>query len=153
MADKKKPKIKKKKQPAGAGPQRETAPGSGRKKAEAKAAAGAYPPVVALDVGTTKIACLIGEVNDEGELSRITGIGHHPAKGMHKGVVVDLEDAAESIGASVSQAAQAAGVDARAAFVGVAGAHVVSMNRKVSLTNANEDRRVTRAEQIGRAHV
>ncbi|MHB8792083.1 MAG: cell division protein FtsA [Thermoleophilia bacterium] len=106
-----------------------------------------FPPVVALDVGTTKIACLIGELDGDGNLARLAGSGHVPAKGMHKGVVVDLEDAAKSISDSVSQAEEAAGYQVREVFVGVAGAHVVSMNRKVSLTNPNEDGRVTKAER------
>src|SRR5665811_1018902 len=106
-----------------------------------------FPPVVALDVGTTKIACLIGELDSEGNLARLAGSGHSPAKGMHKGVVVDLEDAARSIRDSVSEAEAAAGYQVREAFVGVAGAHVVSMNRKVTITNPNEDGRVTRAER------
>ncbi len=106
-----------------------------------------YPPVVALDVGTTKIACLVGELDADGRLARVTGLGNTPARGMHKGVVVDLADAAAAIGASVSQAAEAAGVEIEAACVGVAGSHVVSMNRKVSITNPNEDGRVTKAER------
>ncbi len=106
-----------------------------------------FSPVVALDVGTTKIACLIGEINTDGDLSRVAGIGQAPAQGMHKGVVVDLEDAARSISASVEKAEAAAGYQVREAFVGVAGAHVVSMNRKVTIKNPNEDRRVTKAER------
>ncbi len=106
-----------------------------------------YLPVVALDVGTTKIACLIGEIDDEGNLSRLAGSGHAPARGMHKGVVVDLEDAAGSIRASLGEAEAAAGYRVREAFVGVAGAHVVSMNRRVTITNPNEDGRVTKAER------
>ncbi|MBI5871344.1 MAG: cell division protein FtsA [Actinobacteria bacterium] len=106
-----------------------------------------FPPVVALDVGTTKIACLIGELDSEGNLARLAGSGHAPARGMHKGVVVDLEDAARSIRDSVAEAETAAGYQVQEAFVGVAGAHVVSMNRKVSLANPNEDGRVTRAER------
>ncbi|MDO8736399.1 MAG: cell division protein FtsA [Thermoleophilia bacterium] len=106
-----------------------------------------FPPVVALDVGTTKIACLIGELDADGNLGRLVGSGHSPAKGMHKGVVVDLEDAAQSIRDSVSEAEADAGYRVREAFVGVAGAHVISMNRKVSLTNPNEDGRVTKAER------
>lgn len=103
--------------------------------------------MVALDVGTTKIACLIGEIGAGGALRSVKGIGNVPAKGMHKGVVVDLEDSAASICASVEQAAAKAGAEAREAFVGVAGAHVVSMNRRVSINNPNPDRRVTAAER------
>ena len=106
-----------------------------------------YGRVVALDVGTTKIACLVGVLNADGTLARVTGIGHAPANGMHKGVVVDLEDASRSIHAAVEQAAQDAGVPIPEAFVGVAGAHVVSMNRKVVLDNPNPDHRVTSAER------
>lgn len=106
-----------------------------------------YPPVVALDVGTTKIACLVGELNGAGHLQRVTGIGNAPAKGMHKGVVVDLEEAAAAIAESAAQAASASGIEIREAFVGVAGAHVVSLNRKVGITNPNADGRVTKAER------
>ena len=109
----------------------------------------AFSPVVALDVGTTKIACLIGELDADGNLVRIMGIGNVPARGMHKGVVVDLADASASIAESVASAATAAGVAPGAAFVGVAGSHVVSMNRKVSITNPNADGRVTPEERKG----
>ena len=143
----------------------------------------AYPPVIALDVGTTKIACLVGELGAAGGLERVTGIGSAPARGMHKGVVVDIEEATASIRAAAEAAATAAGLDTPAAaardgkpadysqaagmmsieeeedpgappgifaagvYVGVAGSHVVSMNRRVSLTNPNPDHRVTRAER------
>lgn len=106
-----------------------------------------YPPVVALDVGTTKIACLLGELDAGGGLSTVTGVGNVPARGMHKGVVVDLDEAAASIRAAAAQAAEASGKPVREAFVGVAGSHVVSMNRRVSLTNPNADGRVTAAER------
>ena len=106
-----------------------------------------FPPVVALDVGTTKVACLIAELNADGSLKRVRGCSKVPARGMHKGVVVDIEEAA----AVIAEAAESAAAEARAEvldiFVGVAGSHIVSMNRKVSLTNPNEDGRVTIAER------
>lgn len=110
---------------------------------------GDFQPVVALDVGTTKIACLIGELDADGNLVRVLGIGNVPARGMHKGVVVDMADASASIAESAAIAAAAAGVTPREAFIGVAGSHVVSMNRKVSVTNPNEDGRVTPEERKG----
>jgi len=103
--------------------------------------------VVALDVGTTKVACLVGELDADGTLARVTGIGSAPARGMHKGVVIDLDDASGSIHQAVEQAAGAAGVPIPGAFVGVAGSHIVSMNRKVTLDNANPDHQVTSAER------
>lgn len=102
-----------------------------------------YPPVVALDVGTTKVACLVGELNDEGRLSKVRGLAKVAARGMHKGVVVDVEDAAACIREAVESAASEARATVKDAFVGVAGSHVVSMNRKVALNNPDEDGRVT----------
>ncbi len=116
-----------------------------KKQAGSRGAVSPYPPVIALDVGTTKIACLVGELDEKGKLRKITAIGNAPAQGMHKGVVVDIKDASESIKA----AAAAAGVaeQANGVFAGVAGAHMVSMNRRVSLDNPNADGRVTKAER------
>ncbi len=108
-------------------------------------AASPFPPVVALDVGTTKIACLAGELDEKGKLGKITGTGNAPARGMHKGVVVDIKDASESIRASAAAAGATEG--AGGVFAGVAGAHIVSMNRRVSLDNPNPDGRVTKAER------
>ncbi len=117
-------------------------------------AAREYPPVIALDVGTTKIACLHGELDGGGNLIAVTGIASVPARGMHKGVVVDMAEASESIRAAAEAAAAAAAEDeqdetaaAAGVFVGVAGSHVVSMNRRVSITNPNPDHRITRAER------
>lgn len=107
----------------------------------------AWPLVAALDVGTTKIACLAGYPGEDGGLGSVTGLGTAPAAGMHKGVVVDIGDAAASIESAVEQAAAAAGADIPDVFVGVAGSHIVSMNRKVVITNPNADGRVTSAER------
>jgi cell division protein FtsA len=111
------------------------------------AAAASYGTVAALDVGTTKIACLIGELGADGVLARVIGTGNVPARGMHKGVVVDLELASSSIHGAVEQAATQAGQPVPDAYVGIAGSHVVSMNRKVAIDNPNEDNQVTSAER------
>ncbi len=116
---------------------------SGRDQGRGAAHAG-YPPVVALDVGTTKVACLVGELGAGGELARLRGVAKVPARGMHKGVVVDLDEAAESVREAVSQAGKAARAVVRDAFVGVAGSHVLSLNRKVAVTNPASDGRIDR---------
>lgn len=120
---------------------------SRRKRAETKGAKTSYPLVAALDVGTTKIACMTGELGDDGRLTAISGVGNVPAEGMHKGVVVDLEKASASIRAAAAEAAAAAGAPVTDVFVGVAGSHVVSINRRVALDNPNEDNRVTQADR------
>ncbi len=113
-----------------------------------KEGAGAtYPPVVALDVGTTKIACLVGELGPDGRLARVRSTATVPAQGMHKGVVVDRGEAAGSIRAAAARAAEEARARLQETFVGVAGSHIISMNRKVAIDNPNQDRRVTSAER------
>ncbi len=106
-----------------------------------------FPPVVALDVGTTKVACLIGELAPDGSLRRVRGSARAPARGMRKGVVVDIEQAASVINEAAEAAAREARAEISEAFVGVAGSHIVSMNRKVAINNPNEDGRVTSSER------
>ena len=126
--------------------------GSGKHKRDGGGRAGdgqdaSFPPVVAVDVGTTKIACLVGELGPEGNLARVRSCATVPARGMHKGVVVDQEDAAGSIRAAVEKAAEGARARLEEATVGVAGSHILSMNRRVAIDNPNEDRRITTAER------
>ena len=62
--------------------------------------------LAAIDVGTTKVCTTIAEINDGGSI-RITGVGVTPSKGLHKGLVVNINDAKESIRESVKKAEQA----------------------------------------------
>lgn len=117
------------------------------RQAAAENASPEYGTVAAIDVGTTKIACLVGELSAEGTLARVIGTGKVPAKGMHKGVVVDLELASRSIHGAVELAATEAGRPIPDAYIGVAGSHVVSMNRTVAIDNPNDDNQVTSAER------
>jgi len=85
--------------------------------------------VVGLDMGTTKVAALIGEFTSEGE-TRVIGAGSAPAEGIKKGVVVNMDAAAESVRAAVSQAERMAGVEIRGVCAGVSGPHVRSFNSR-----------------------
>ena len=83
--------------------------------------------VVGIDVGTTKVCTLIAAVSPEDQLE-IIGAGITPSRGMRRGVVVDVDDAVQAIGASVQKAEQQSGYKIMSAFVGISGAHISSTN-------------------------
>jgi cell division protein FtsA len=85
--------------------------------------------VVGLDMGTTKVAVCIGEFTSEGE-TRIVGAGSAPAEGIKKGVVVNMDQAADSVRAAVSQAERMAGVEIRGVCAGISGPHMRSFNSR-----------------------
>ena len=85
--------------------------------------------IVSLDLGTTKISCIIAEV-DEGGVPSIVGVGSCPSKGMRRGVVINIEQTASTINRAVEEAERMAGIEVSAVFAGIAGDHIRSMNSK-----------------------
>ena len=85
--------------------------------------------VVALDVGTSKVVALIGELAPDGSLE-LAGVGSHPSRGLKKGVVVDIESTVQAIQRAVEGAELMAGAHVDAVYVGIAGSHVMSTNSK-----------------------
>jgi len=85
--------------------------------------------VVALDIGTTKISVLVGEV-DENRKVRVLGASAWPSEGIRKGVVVDIEKATHSIRSAVDDAEKMAGVEITGACVGISGPHIQSYSSK-----------------------
>ena len=83
--------------------------------------------IVALDLGTSKVVALVGEINDNGTLE-IIGIGSYPSRGMKKGVVVNIESTIQSIQRAVHEAELMAGTQIHSVYVGIAGSHVRSLN-------------------------
>ena len=83
--------------------------------------------VVGLDIGTSKVLAIVGEVNPVGEVE-IIGVGHHPARGMRKGVVSNIESTVQSIQRAVEEAELMAGCQIYSVFAGIAGAHINSFN-------------------------
>lgn len=78
--------------------------------------------VVGLDIGTTKICAIVGELTDEG--IDIVGIGSHPSKGLRKGVVVNIESTVQSIRRAVEEAESMAGAEITTVYTGIAGGHI-----------------------------
>jgi cell division protein FtsA len=83
--------------------------------------------MVGIDIGTSKVVAIVGEVTNEGKIN-IIGIGSHPSQGLKKGVVVNIESAVTSIQNAVEEAELMAGCQIYSAFTGIAGSHIRSMN-------------------------
>ncbi len=87
------------------------------------------PTFAAIDVGTTKVCTVVGEVSPEGDL-RILGVGIGPSAGLTKGMVDNIQAATEAIASSVERAERASGTRILSAHVGIAGPHVSSSNSR-----------------------
>lgn len=83
--------------------------------------------IVGLDVGTSKVVVLVGEVGSEGHVE-VIGIGSHPSYGLKRGVVVNIEATVQSIQRAVEEAELMAGCEIHSAYTGIAGSHVRSLN-------------------------
>jgi len=102
----------------------------------------ARPTIASIDVGTTKVCTLVGETNELGEL-RIVGVGVSPSRGLRKGIVVNATEAAEAIMSSVERAERISGYDIARAHVGIAGAHIASMNSRGVVGIPHSERGIT----------
>ncbi len=90
--------------------------------------------VVGLDIGTTKVCSVVGEVTDKGV--DIVGVGTHPSRGLRKGVVVNIAQTVSSIQQAIDNAELMAGVDIGHVFAGIAGGHINGFNSSgVSFTS------------------
>lgn len=83
--------------------------------------------IVALDIGTSKIAALVGEVTADNTIE-VVGFGSHPSRGLKKGVVVNIESTVQSIQRAIEEAELMAGCEIQSAFTGIAGSHIRSLN-------------------------
>lgn len=98
--------------------------------------------IVGIDIGTTKVCTLIGEVDEQDNL-RIVGVGTVPAQGMRKGMIVNVAEAAQAIAASVEKAERISGYDIERANVSLAGAHVSSVNSRGVIAVQRGERGIT----------
>ena len=83
--------------------------------------------IVGLDIGTSKVVAIVGEIGPEADIE-VVGIGSHPSKGMKKGVVVNIESTVQSIQRAVEEAELMAGCQIHSVYVGIAGSHIRSLN-------------------------
>lgn len=99
--------------------------------------------IVGLDIGTSKVVAIVGEVKADGALN-IVGIGSHRSRGLKKGTVVNIESTVESIQRAIEEAELMAGCRIHSVYAGIAGSHIRSMNSHGIV--AIRDREVTRAD-------
>jgi cell division protein FtsA len=99
--------------------------------------------IVGLDIGTSKVVALVGEIGVDGTLE-IVGIGSHPSRGLKKGVVVNIESTVQSIQRAIEEAELMAGCEIHSVFAGIAGNHIRSLNSHGIV--AIRDREVAQAD-------
>ncbi len=83
--------------------------------------------IVGLDIGTSKVVAIVGEVDSEGEI-KIIGVGSHGSHGLKKGVVVNIESTVSAIQRAVEEAELVADCQVHSVYVGIAGSHIKSLN-------------------------
>ena len=83
--------------------------------------------IVGVDIGTSKIVTLVGQVQNDNRI-QIIGLGTHPSRGLKRGVVVDIESTIQSIQRASEEAELMAGCQIHSAFTGIAGSHIRSLN-------------------------
>ena len=98
-----------------------------------------------LDIGTTKISCIIADQSPTGEM-RLLGIGNAPSEGLRRGAVVDLEKTVASIAKAVEEAERMAGVQAKGVHAGIAGDHIRSLNSRGVVAVSRKDNEIAPAD-------
>lgn len=110
--------------------------------------------LVGLDIGTSKIVAIVGELHSDGSIE-VVGLGSHPSRGMKKGVVVNIDSTVQSIKRAVEEAELMAGCNIYSVSVGIAGSHIQSMNshgivaiREREVTAADLERVIDAAQAV-----
>jgi len=110
--------------------------------------------MVGIDIGTSKVVAMVGEMMGDGNLN-IIGLGAHPSQGLKRGVVVNIESTVQSIQKAVEEAELMAGCQVYSAFTGIAGSHINSINshgivaiRDQEVTQADVDRVIDAAKAV-----
>ena len=110
--------------------------------------------IVGLDIGTSKVSAIVGEVVADGRIE-VIGMGIHPSRGLKKGVVVNIESTVQSIQRAVEEAELMAGCEINSVFTGIAGNHIRSLNshgivpiRDKEVTRGDVDRVIDAARAV-----
>ena len=101
--------------------------------------------IVGLDIGTTKIACLVGRKTDHGKIE-ILGIGKAPSLGVTRGVVSNIEKTVQSIRAAVEEAESKSGIEIKVVNVGIAGQHIKSLQHRGMITRDSIDDEISQKD-------
>jgi cell division protein FtsA len=104
--------------------------------------------LVAIDIGTTKVCVLIGEVGARSGSVDVIGIGQSPSDGLRKGVVVDIDRTVQSVASAVDAAERLSGLKVRSAFVGISGSHIGSQNSRGMVAVSSRQHDIQREDTI-----
>jgi cell division protein FtsA len=105
---------------------------------------------IGLDVGSTKVCCVVGLQEESASHPSVIGVGVAPAEGMRKGVVVDVEETVSSITAAVDEAERISGIAIDHATINIDGAHVSSLNSTGVIAVGRADQEIA-IEDVRRA--
>mgnify|MGYP001327352248 FL=1 len=94
--------------------------------------------IVALDIGTTKVLCLVADYDEDGNL-RIVGVGQEACKGLNKGVISEIDATVSSIRKAKDQARAMTNCKFTSVTTGIAGNHIQSYNGNASITILNDE--------------
>jgi cell division protein FtsA len=104
---------------------------------------------IGLDIGTSKVTCIVGEPSEGGRMD-IIGIGEAEARGLRKGVIVNPEAAVESITRAIEEAERMSGLEAEDVAINLAGSHIMGFNGQAIVAVSGRDREIT-ADDVRRA--
>ncbi|MBA4386915.1 MAG: cell division protein FtsA [Verrucomicrobia bacterium] len=105
----------------------------------------ALDPIVALEIGTSKVVALVGEMRDDGHIM-ITGIGEAPSSGVRKGEIIDRENAAACVRSVIAMAEDTGKVSISEVHLAVSGGHIQSLVNSGETPVLNRDRRITNSD-------
>ncbi|HUI06693.1 MAG TPA: cell division protein FtsA [Verrucomicrobiae bacterium] len=101
--------------------------------------------IVGLEVGTSKVCAVVGEVLDDGNIM-VIGVGQANSEGVRKGEIINIDAAVECIHAAVADAEESAGVEIHNVYASVSGGHIRSFNNRGTVAVTNDDREITEEE-------
>jgi len=101
--------------------------------------------VVGLDIGTTKIACLVGRKTSKGKIE-ILGMGKSPSVGVRRGVVSNIDQTVQSIRKAVEEAEAKSGIDIKVVNVGIAGQHIKSLQHRGMITRDSVEEEISQSD-------
>lgn len=107
--------------------------------------------VVGLDIGTSRIRAVIGEISDT-DVFQITGVGTSPSTGLRKGVVVNIENTVRAVSQAIEAAELMSGIEVARCMIGIGGTHIDGLNSRgvVAVTGKGRDNREIGQEDINR---
>jgi cell division protein FtsA len=101
--------------------------------------------IVALDIGTSKVCVLVGEINDRNQIE-IIGKGTSPMKGTRRGNIINLDQAVDAVKKAVDEAEVMAGLQIESVYVGVSGDHIRSVNSRGVVSVMGKHKEISRED-------